>query len=223
MIVGRQSLGNVAPVSLIIADDHPVVRQGLMALLREHPRFNVVETCGNGTETIEVIRRLSPDLALVDMNMPGHKGLEVLDTVNAERLPTRLVFLAASLSDREILIAVAGGAFGIMLKESAPETLIACLQAVAGGKRWLPEDIVDPAVQRARERQAQAGHGVLTEREREVLLLVADGLSNKEVARRLNIAEGTVKMHLYAIYQKISVNNRTALANWARQHRDELE
>jgi two-component system nitrate/nitrite response regulator NarL len=105
-----------------------------------------------------------------------------------------------------------------------PETLITCLQAVAAGQKWLPEDIVEPARLRARERHGQARtYHALTEREREVMLLVADGLSNKEVGRRLNVTEGTVKVHLYAIYQKVGVINRTALANWAWQHRDQLE
>jgi len=211
-------------VSLIVADDHPVVLQGLLALLREHWCFNVLATCSSGAESIDAIRRMSPDLAILDMNMPARGGLDVLNIVNAERLPTRLVFLAASLTHREILTAVAGGAFGIMLKESAPETLITCLQAVAAGKKWLPEDIVEPARLLARERHEQArAYHALTEREREVILLVAEGLSNKEVGRRLKVTEGTVKVHLYAIYQKVAVINRTALANWARQHRDLLE
>jgi DNA-binding NarL/FixJ family response regulator len=218
-------MSNMSPVTLIIADDHPVVRRGLIALLGEHPRLLVVGSFGGGTETIEAIRRLRPNLALVDMNMPGQNGLDVLDAVNAEGLPTRLVFLAASLTDREILKAAAGGAFGLMRKETAFEDLIACVEAVASGQKWLPNDIVGQARLRMRERQDQAPLTlrVLTKREREVMLLVADGLSNKEVGRRLNVTEGTIKVHLYAIYQKTSVNNRTALANWARQHRDHLE
>jgi DNA-binding NarL/FixJ family response regulator len=174
---------------------------------------------------MKAIRHFLPDLALVDMNMPKPMGLDVLKAVVSERLSTRVVFLAASLSDREILTAVALGAFGIMLKESAADALIGCLQSVAAGQRWLPPRLVDPAIERARERRTQVTRvdDKLTQREREVMLLVADGLSNKEVGRRLNVTEGTVKIHLYAIYQKVSVSNRTELANFARLYCDRIE
>jgi two-component system nitrate/nitrite response regulator NarL len=173
------------PVSLIIADDHPVVLQGLKALLGEHGVFTLIDSCSNGMECVKSIRKFLPDLALVDMNMPDPNGLQVLKAVTAQRLPTRIVFLAASPNDREILAAVAGGAFGLMLKESAPDTLINCLQAVAAGHRWLPAELVDGALERTRRARAQFASvdDALTQREREVMLLVADGLSNKDVGR----------------------------------------
>jgi two-component system, NarL family, nitrate/nitrite response regulator NarL len=213
------------PVSLIIADDHPVVLRGLKALIGEHEGFNLADSCSNGTECIKSIRQFRPDLALVDMNMPDPNGLQVLKAVAAEGLSTRIVFLAASPNDREILAAVAGGAFGIMLKESAPDTLINCLQAVAAGRRWLPSELVDGALERTRQARAQfvSVDGALTQREREVMLLVADGLSNRDVGRRLNVSEGTVKVHLHSIYQKVAVNNRTALAKFAGLYRDRME
>ena len=211
-------------VSLVIADDHPVVLQGLIALLREHSNFKLVGSCSNGLDCINTIRNLLPDVALLDINMPNANGLDVLKMVTAEGLPTRIIFLAASPSDREIMAAVEGGAFGIMLKELAPDMLVNCLQAVAGGHKWLPPSLVDPALERARQTRAQFERvdNALTEREREVMLLVVDGLSNKEVARRLNISEGTVKVFLHSIYQKVSVNNRTALAKFASLYRDRM-
>jgi two-component system, NarL family, nitrate/nitrite response regulator NarL len=212
-------------ISVVIADDHPVVVQGLSALLHQHGGFKLIKTCSNGAEAVEAIRRFSPDLALLDMNMPPPNGLEVLKAVTTERLATRIVFLAGSPSDREIITAIAGGAFGIMLKESAPDALINCLRAVAVGYKWHPPELVDPALDRARERRREFARvdDALTRREREVMLLVADGLSNKEVGRRLNVSEGTVKIHLHTIYQKVSVSNRTALANLARMYRDRIE
>ncbi len=212
-------------ISLVIADDHPVVLQGLITLLGQNGGFKLIESCADGTACIRAIRRFLPDLALLDMNMPKPNGLEVLKTVTAERLSTRIVFLAASPSDREIITAVAGGAFGIMLKESAPDALINCLRSVAAGYKWHPAELVDRALERARERQQEFARvdDALTQREREVMLLVADGLSNKEVGRRLNVSEGTVKIHLHTIYQKVSVNNRTALANLARVYRDRMD
>ena len=210
--------------SLVIADDHPVVLQGLTALLRQDGGFRLVESCSSGTQCLEAIRRLSPDLVLLDINMPPPNGLEVLRAVTAERLPTRTVLLAGSPSDREIVTAVARGAWGIMLKESAPEELITCLRTVAAGCKWHPPELVDAALDRARERRREFARvdDALTRREREVMLLVADGLSNKEVGRRLNLSEGTIKIHLHTIYQKVSVTNRTALANLARMYRDQI-
>jgi two-component system nitrate/nitrite response regulator NarL len=211
--------------SLVIADDHPVVLRGIVTLLREYSGFNVLETCSNGTECIDAIRRLSPDIALLDINMPKPMGLDILKMVMAERRATRIVFLAASPSDREIVDAVDGGAYGIMLKESAADELISCLRSVAAGHKWLPSELVDGALARARELRQNLARATsaLTPREREVMLLVSDGLSNKEVGRRLNITEGTVKIHLYAIYHKVAVNNRTALANIAKMYRGSME
>jgi two-component system nitrate/nitrite response regulator NarL len=213
------------PVSLVIADDHPVVLQGLITLLGEHPGFKLIASCSNGAECIKAIRIFLPDLALLDMNMPSPNGLEILRAVTAERLSTRIVFLAASPNDRQILAAVDGDAFGMMLKESAPNMLINCLQAVAEGHRWLPAELVDGSLERARRARAQFARidAALTQREREVMLLVADGLSNKEVGRRLNVSEGTVKAHLHSIYEKVAVHNRTALAKFAGEYRDRME
>jgi two-component system nitrate/nitrite response regulator NarL len=212
-------------VSLVIADDHPVVLQGLIALLGGHEGFKLIANCSDGAECIKAIRKFLPELALVDMNMPAFNGLQVLKAATAERLPTRIVFLAASPNDREILAAVAGGAFGIMLKESAPDALINCLQAVAAGHRWMPAELVDGALERTRKAHTQYASvdGALTQREREVMLLVADGLSNKDVGRRLNVSEGTVKVHLHSIYQKVAVTNRTALAKFAGLYRDRVQ
>ena len=122
-------------VRIVVADDHPVVLGGLITLLNEDKTFKVVATCGNGAEAIDAIRALKPDLALLDVNMPALNGLQVLKTLNAENLPTRVCFLAASLTDREIVDAAAQGAFGIILKESAPDTLITCLHTIAAGKK----------------------------------------------------------------------------------------
>jgi two-component system nitrate/nitrite response regulator NarL len=213
------------PVSLVIADDHPVVLQGLIALLGEHRDFRLFGSYSNGAECIKAIRKLLPDQALLDINMPSPNGLEILRVVTAERLSTRIIFLAASPSDREIMAAVEGGAFGIMLKAYAPDTLIDCLRAVAEGHRWLPAQLVDGALERARQVRAQFARvdNALTQREREVMLLVADGLSNKGVGRRLSLSEGTVKVHLHSIYQKVAVDNRTTLAKFAGLYRSRIE
>jgi two-component system nitrate/nitrite response regulator NarL len=211
-------------VSIVVADDHPLVLRGLVMLLEEDKTFNLVASCTNGAEAINAIRTLKPDLALLDMNMPSPNGLQILRAVVAENLPTRISFLAASPSDKEIVAATAGGAYGIVLKESAPDTLISCLHAIAAGQKWLPADLLDGALERTREHRAQIAkvEHLLTRREIEVMLRVANGLTNKEVGSQLNISEGTVKIHLNSVYHKIGVSNRTSLANFAIAYRDRL-
>jgi two-component system nitrate/nitrite response regulator NarL len=211
-------------VSIVVADDHPVVLGGLIMLLKKDKSFRVVASCTNGREAIDAVRTLKPDLALLDMRMPEFHGLHVLKALIAEKLTTRVIFLAATLSDQEIVAANAGGAYGIIFKESAPDKLLACLHTVAAGEKWLPAEVVDGAIERTKEHNAQIAQlsKVLTPREIEIMLRVAEGLPNKEVGRQLNISEGTVKMHLHSIYQKIGVGNRTSLANVASVFRDRL-
>jgi DNA-binding NarL/FixJ family response regulator len=215
---------NIRSVSIVVADDHPVVLGGLIALLKKDKMFRLAASCANGPEAIDAIRTLRPELALLDVSMPGLNGLQVLETLIAENLPTRVCLLAASLTDRQIVAAATKGASGIILKEAAPDTLITCLRAIASGQKWLPADVVDGAVERLRENDAQIAKvsDALSPREIEIMLRVAEGLSNKEVGRQLDISEGTVKMHLHSIYQKIHVNNRTSLANFANAYRDRL-
>jgi DNA-binding NarL/FixJ family response regulator len=211
-------------VSIVVADDHPVVLGGLITLLKKDKTFKLAATCGNGEQAIDAIRAFRPDIALLDVNMPRLNGLQVLKTLNAEKLTTRVCFLAASLTDREIVDATVQGAFGIILKESAPDKLIACLHTIAAGQKWLAHDLVERASKRLREHHLEIAKvsDVLSPREIEIMLKVAEGLSNKEVGRQLNISEGTVKMHLHSIYQKIQVTNRTSLANFAMAYRDRL-
>jgi DNA-binding NarL/FixJ family response regulator len=205
-------------------DDHPVVLRGVVALLNEDKAFKVIASCTNGAEAIDTIRNLRPDLALLDMNMASPNGLQILKALVAENIPTRVVFLAAFLSDQEIVAATTGGAYGIVLKETAPETLISCLHVVAAGQKWLPAKLVDGALERTLESHEQIDRveQLLTGREIEVMLKVAEGLPNKEVGSQLNISEGTVKIHLHSIYTKVGVSNRTSLANFAVIYRDRL-
>jgi two-component system, NarL family, nitrate/nitrite response regulator NarL len=211
-------------VSIIVADDHPIVLGGLVTLLKQDKSLRLVATCANGQEALDVIRSLKPDLALLDFNMPKLNGLQVLEALIADKLPTRVCFLAASLTDKEIVDVANTGAFGIILKESAPDTLIAALHAIAAGQKWLSGALVNGASARLRELQAEITRvsEALSPREIEIMLKVAEGLSNKEVGRLLKISEGTVKMHLHSIYQKINVSNRTSLANFAIAYRDRL-
>jgi two-component system nitrate/nitrite response regulator NarL len=207
-------------VRVLLADDHPLVLNGLRALLRSEPGVEVVAAAPDGAIALELIRAHEPPMAVLDINMPRLSGLDVLEALEQDGLATRVVFLTGTASDEQIATAVERGAWGFLLKEHALDTLVQCLRTVAAGRRWLPEEVVAPAIRRAterREKDVQLAR-VLTAREYEIAGLVAQGLSNKHIARRLTISEGTVKIHLHNMYEKLggvdriwSVN-RTSLA-----------
>ena len=201
-------------VRVVLADDHPIVLGGLRALLQAEPGVEIVAAAPDGAMALAMIRAHEPDMAVLDINMPQLTGLDVLETLEAESLSTRVVLLTGSASDEQIATAVERSAWGLLLKESAPGTLITCLRAVASGQRWLPEELVASAVRRAAEQRARdvRPERVLTAREYEIARLVAQGLSNKHIARALAISEGTVKIHLHNMYEKLGGLNRTALA-----------
>src|SRR5258708_20399359 len=124
--------------SVVIADRHPVVLQGLTNVLTAESGFKVVACCSDGTDRIEAIRSLVPDIAILDISLPGLTGLEILTIANSESLPTRMVFFTASVEDRELIISAAAGAYGVILKDVAPEILVQSLRQVADGQRLLP-------------------------------------------------------------------------------------
>jgi two-component system, NarL family, nitrate/nitrite response regulator NarL len=202
-------------VKVVIADRHPVVVAGLMSLLGAANDFKVVASCYDGKKCIQAIRDLLPDIALLDIFMPSVTGLDILAAATSEHLPTRIVFLTASAEDRDLIIAAARGAYGVILKEAAPDVLVHCLRQIAAGRRLLPLANSDfPRLQDIPAGSASTENvlTVLTERERQIMHLVAEGLSNKEVGRQLNVSDGTIKVHLHHIYQKLAISNRTALA-----------
>jgi DNA-binding NarL/FixJ family response regulator len=208
--------------SVVIADRHPVVQQGLTRVLESESDFEVVACCSDGRNCIEALRNLAPDIAILDIAMPSLTGLEILAITNSENLATRLVFFTASVADHELVMSAAAGAYGVLLKDVAPEILLQSLRQVAEGQRLLPLSSSNPLVPRAQENIAIAENvlTVLTDRERQIMHLVSEGLSNKEIGRRLNIADGTIKVHLHHIYQKLEISNRTVLAALAISHND---
>jgi len=205
--------------SLVIADRHPVVLQGLTSILGAQNGFKVVACCSDGPNCIGAIRSLVPDIAILDISMPGLTGLEILTIANA----ARLVFFTASVRGRELVMSAAAGAYGVILKDVALEILVQSLRRVACGHR-LPLPSSDQAVPREREQKdvaiAENALTVLTDRERQIMALVSEGLSNKEIGRRLNIADGTIKVHLHHVYQKLEISNRTVLAALAISRHD---
>ncbi|MGE3275191.1 MAG: response regulator [Vicinamibacterales bacterium] len=193
-------------IRVVLADDHPIVLQGLEQLFLRATGFDVVRCCADGPAALEAVRTLRPDVLLVDLRLPGMNGLEVLRAVRDAALPCRTVLLTAAIRDDEAADAVSLGARGIVLKEASPETLLDCLRRVHEGGRWFAPGLLDGALDRLQHRAPP-----LTARELEIVRHVAEGLRNREIAGRLSITEGTVKIHLHHIYEKLGVDGRVAL------------
>lgn len=200
-------------IQLLIADDHPMVLRGLGDFLRSVPDVEVVGAYSDGAQALQAIRDLKPDVAILDLAMPVLNGLDVLAAVQGESLRTKIVFLTALAGTRDIMTAMADGAYGLLLKDATPEEMLFSLREVAAGRKHLPFELL----RRSHDRQTKAVpiQKLLTQREWKVMELAARGLSNKEIARKLKMTEGTAKVHLHHIFQKTGVNNRTALANVA--------
>jgi len=198
-------------INVLIADRFPVVVQGLRKVLGAQHNFKIVACCSDGRSCVEAIRSLRPDIAILDISMPGLTGLEILSIVNCEGFSTRVVFFTASVEDSELVNSAAAGAYGVILKDAALEFLVKSLQQVADGQRLFPLPSSD---QVSREQSAVWENALteLTDREHQVMCLVSEGLSNKEIGRRLNISDCTIKVHLHHIYEKLEISNRTALA-----------
>jgi two-component system, NarL family, nitrate/nitrite response regulator NarL len=196
-------------VSMVVADGCPVFLCGLISLLRSEHDFDVVARCRNGAESLQAIRDLSPDIALLDSSMPAGSGVNVLASAISEGSQTRIVLLAARAELRSIF-AVANGAYGIVPRDVLPEVLIRDLRQVAAGRR-LSIRASRPGEAGATTDASEKALAGLTERECQIVKLVSAGLPNKEVGRQLNLTAGTVKVHLHNIFSKLAINNRTAL------------
>jgi len=202
-------------IRILLADDHDVVRRGLTALLDGADGFAVVGAAADGEEAVALAGEHQPDVVLMDLSMPGVDGIEATRRLVAARPESRVVVLT-SFSDRErILDALDAGAIGYLLKDAEPDELLRGIEAAARGESPLaPKAAKAVLTARAEERPAAE----LTAREHEVLALLAQGLANKQIARRLGIAEKTVKAHLTSVFQSIGVSDRTQAALWARSH-----
>jgi two-component system, NarL family, nitrate/nitrite response regulator NarL len=207
-------------INVVIADRHPVVLQGLSKVLAAHGDFNIVASCIDGKSCIAAVRNLVPDIALLEPSLPGWSGLEILSLFNSESLSTRLVFFTASAEDSELLASATAGGYSIISKEVAPEMLARSLRQVAEGRQLLPVPTSDQAISRDQSAATENALAVLTSRERQIMRLVSAGLSNKEIGRRLNITDGTIKVHLHHIFQKLEISNRTVLAALAVSQHD---
>jgi DNA-binding NarL/FixJ family response regulator len=201
-------------IRVVVADDHSVVREGLAQLLSTAADVELVGAAANGSEAVDVVAREHPDVVLMDLSMPEVDGAEATRRILAADPGARVVVLTSFADDRHILDALQAGAIGYVLKHAEPDELLGAIRAAAAGDAPLDPKAARVLLESKRVRSDQQ----LSTREVEVLRLVAAGLANKQIARRLGIAERTVKAHLTNIFTRIDVTDRTQAALWAERN-----
>jgi DNA-binding NarL/FixJ family response regulator len=197
-------------IRILIADDHYVVRMGLIALVNTEPDMEVIAEAADGAQALELFAKCNPDLALMDLRMPVKSGIEATIEIRNKFATACVLMLTAFDGDEDIHKALQAGAQGYVLKSSSGEKLIPALRAVAAGQRWIPKDVADRLASRNSFEE-------LTPREVQVLSELARGLANKEIADVLNITEHTTKDHLKSILAKLRVADRTEAVTVALQ------
>jgi DNA-binding NarL/FixJ family response regulator len=204
-------------IRLVLADDHPIVLDGLVAVLALEPDLEVAATARDGNEALDAVRSHRPDVIVLDIRMPERDGLSVIRELTRTSPATRMVVLTAA-ADNEVFEAIRTGVHGLVLKHMAPKLLVHCIREVHAGRKWFESGCATGAVERLLRREAGArdAAGALTPRELEVARLTAQGLCNKTIAEQLAISEGTAKLHLHHVYRKLDIQGRVALMQYLR-------
>ena len=205
----------LSPIRVLLADDHPVVREGLRGMLAAEPGLDVVGEASSGPVAEALCAELRPDIVLMDLRMPGGGGVDSIRRITAAGLPCRVIVLTTYETDGDILRAVEAGAAGYLLKDLARGELADAIRAAARGETVLAPSVAARLVDQLRARPERPR---LSERERAVLRLVAEGCTNAEIGRRLHIGESTVKTHLLRAFGKLGVDDRTAAVTSALRH-----
>jgi DNA-binding NarL/FixJ family response regulator len=212
-------------IRIVLADDHPIVLQGLLHLFERHAEFDVVACCANAATALDAVRMHHPDVALIDLRMPGtgrreNGGLDLLSALAAESTTCRRIVLTAAVAPDEVMEILRLGASGLILKDSPPERLLECVRHVHAGEQWLDPDTASRALRDVVDRDSLRGglSHALTAREVEIVRMAAQGLRNRAIGEQLGISESTVKVHLYNIFQKLDIEGRVELVLWAQQH-----
>ena len=208
-------------ISIVLADDHPVVRRGMRTLLESEPDFSIVGEAGDGLETVRLLERLQPDVLVLDLMMPGLGGLEILRILPHRSPQTRVVVLSMYSSTAFIAEALKNGATGYVLKGCTEENLVRAVREAAAGRRFLSPPVTEIAID-AYIAQAKVepfdAHETLTAREREVLQMVAEGKSSPEIAARLHISHRTIENHRANLMRKLGLHNQVELVLHALRH-----
>lgn len=206
-------------IRLVLTDDHPVILNGLENLFRLEEDFELAATCSNSTETLAAVRKHKPDVVVLDIRIPGKDGLAIARQLQTEKFASKIIFYTAEISEDQFLEAVRLGIGGIVLKEMEPEHLIHCIRKVYAGEQWIERRTAWLSLEKLLKREAGAIEvtSLLTARETGVLKLVARGLPNRQISEKLCISEGTVKVHLHNIYEKLHVKSRVSLLRYAQE------
>jgi DNA-binding NarL/FixJ family response regulator len=206
-------------IRLMAVDDHPLILYGLESFLKLNKDFDVVALCSDTTKALELVRAHQPDIVILDIKLPGTDGLTIARAMLAEDNAPRIVIFAAEISEEQMLEAIRAGVYGIVLKEMAPQLLVQCLHKVYAGEKWLERRSARLSLENMLRREAGAREiaVLLTQRESIVLRMVANGMRNKEIANEIFISEGTVKVHLHNIYNKLGVDSRMGLLRYAQE------
>ena len=205
-------------VSILLADDHPVVRQGLRALLEGESDFRIIGEVGDGLEASQLAERLQPDVLVLDLMMPGLNGLEVARQVSQRSPRTRIVILSMHSNEAYVLEALRNGATGYVLKDSSAADLVRAVREVTAGRRYLSPPLSERAIETYTQKAKAAAldlYETLTTREREVMHLAAEGHTNREIADRLHISPRTVEVHRANMMHKLGLRTQTDLIRYA--------
>ncbi|OSC37210.1 response regulator transcription factor [Mycobacterium decipiens] len=205
-------------VTVVVADDHPVTRQGVVRALNASGRVEVLAEVTDGRAALDAIRRLRPAVALLDYQMPGLDGLEVTHAIARDGLPTHVVLLSAFDDSSVVYKAIAEGASGYLTKESDSDEIVDAVVRCSGGATYLPTGVAGGLVGEVK-RRARGASTVLTHRESQVVAMIADGLSVPQIASRLHLAPSTVKTHVQSLYEKLGVADRGAAVAEAMRRR----
>lgn len=211
------------PIRILIADDHPIFRDGLRKLLEMEPGFHVVGEAANGEEAISLTRRLKPDILLLDMAMPRVPGLQAVEGVRSTADSVKIILLTAAIEKEQMLAAFHKGVCGVVLKESATELLLKSIRCVMAGQYWVGQESVSDLIKTLRESaipslKPRKPSYNLTPRELDIVSAIVAGYANKDIAEKFSISEQTVKHHLGNIFDKLGVSNRLELAVFAVNH-----
>ncbi|SDB39496.1 two-component system, NarL family, nitrate/nitrite response regulator NarL [Pseudidiomarina indica] len=208
------------PATIMLVDDHPLLRKGLKQLISMEDDLAVIAECSNGADALVQAAELDPDLIILDLNMQGMDGIETLKRMRDQGVTSRIVMLTVSDADEDIVAAITHGADGYLLKDMDPELLMEQIIRAIDGKMVLSEAITEVLATALRRPSAPTSSKLdtLTNREREILELIAKGMSNKLIARELDISDGTVKVHVKHLLKKLGLRSRVEAAVWMVNH-----
>ena len=208
----------MSAVRIAVIDDHTLFRRGLISLLGREPGFAIVAEAADGFEGIKAVAASRPDVVLLDLNMPGISGLDAIGAIRKEAPDARVVMLTVSEDAEDLMQALRDGATGYLLKNIEAEFLVAAIRRAAEGDSVVSPEMTSKLVERVRAGEKPAPVDVLSPREREILIHLSRGLSNKEIGRSLAVAESTVKIHVQHILRKLNLASRVQAAIWAVEH-----